>query len=693
MILLSFSITIITDIDMQRQDAKIGRLVATPATAEDGAASLLFDEADVDEIMQVADLKELTVAIARKGGVTSFAKLLDVIERCGGAMVDVSDGRSAFRVTEEALAAVATSPQVCEAAVPARGKPIGAVFLDRVAIEDAIRAGGSDVRVEIARAGGRPAVTVPALELLHCGCCVARGDPLWPGCAERAVASLHCLTEGLLQKLSTLPATPVRGPPPDEIAWRTSGKKRKREEAVEEAIPAARGVEMVPVDRPLPAPLGLLQKLDDPFGCVGAELPRAALEAGVRHRLRDLLAALRRPSGVDAGIPATAEADHAAWQILHGVVLNTAEGAGHRWEVRSAERNIVCAAAGPCPDDRAVGELAKRTRVLALLAERHGGPFTAVQVAKMCDVAEAALPCPGPPDCRYYRVPFEYALDAVGSRRVMLHDGFAYVLSTDVPSVLAAVSEELSLAVERAGDAAGLGDAFIAAAARRGPELGYHHDAGAMLLALQTSDSRLSLGVDTGAALRNAPACVHALLFACSADGSLPHDARVELVRCLSDCGNDPDAVGELVSGLMKDPTHKDHSAAEIAKLTRSYARHDGARSSRCSVLQSPWRPGVVCSMPAACPYPVLLAAMHAKETPQEAETREALAASFLAWMRERSAARDVEDLMTAKDPFSACRYHIAKLVPAARIPDANLIRITSPADFLKFVLAVPKPN
>ena len=72
---------------------------------------------------------------------------------------------------------------------------------------------------------------------------------------------------------------------------------------------------------------------------------------------------------------------------------------------------------------------------------------------------------------------------------------------------------------------------------------------------------------------------------------------------------------------------------------------------------------------------------------------KRALAAGFLSWLQSHTDAQDVEDLASAATALTACRYHAAKLVTVDRIPDANALRIFSPADFLKFVIAGPKPH
>jgi hypothetical protein len=454
----------------------------------------------------------------------------------------------------------------------------------------------------------------------------------------------------------------------------------------------------------LPAPLALVEDLNDPFGCIGPEIPRLELEAGVRYKLRALLAMMpggsrRRPREAMAGgdadddAPSGKRAEHAAWQILHGVVLSSADGCGLRDRVRRAEAKAVRAAVeADCRDDEAVAELAKKCKALSLLAERYGGPYTAAEVAAMGSIPVASLPTRGPPGCKYYRVPFELALNAVGNvdeQHAFLRDGYAYVVASDMPDVLAAVSEEMAVAVEAAGDDARLGDAFVAAATGRAPELPYHHDASAMWLALSaaTREERLALGVDAQAALRNAPACVHAFLYSCHVGGRLPHAQRVEALRCLIDCGFEPHAVAELLQAHMSDAAREKCSARDIAAL-RSYARNDGPKSSRCSVLQREWAEASG-AFPHACPYPSMLSSIpRVHETPEQAGARREMVTGFVAWMSERSAAVDVEDLVRAGTPLSACRHHAAKLVGAARTADANALRITAPSDFLKFVHA-----
>jgi hypothetical protein len=647
------------------------------------------------------DLQSVTVAIWKEGDkVPTFASFMGVATGEGGCIVDTGDGSTAFCVpSTSVIKATIAGPTVGELDLAGRTKPLGAVFLDRVAIEDAIRAGGADVRVSIVRAGGGSdcAVSVPALDLLNSGCYVAQGDPLWAGSDERAPAPLHSTSVGLIAKLATLSGQKRE----TAGVWKTTDGED--EEAVAVVARKRRKTDLqivvVPISlSSLPAPLGLLRSLDDPIGCIGSEIPRSDLETGVRNKLRELLSVLqreRRQISPSAARPPP-EAEHAAWQILHGVVLSTAEGAKLRDGVRYAERTIVRSAVGPCEDDATVEGLAKKTRALSLLTERHGGPFTAAQVAATCGIKEEALPNKKrSAGSKFYRVPFELALSAIGERDAVLHDGYAYVLASDIPDVLASLAEELSTAVERAGDAANLGDAFVLATTGKAPELPYHHDAIAMQLALEaaTREGRMALGVDADEALRSAPACVHALLFACAKDGRLPHEARIEIMRCLLDCGFGAAEAAEMLESRMSDEARKNCTAIDLVALARSYARNEGHKSSRCSVLQKPWKPNTVCSMPAACPYPVLLDSLARKEeTEKEAGDRKALSAQFFEWMGERSAGvPNIEDLSKVDGPFMACRCHVAKLVSPDRIKEANSLNMTSPATFLKFVLGTKK--
>jgi hypothetical protein len=660
-------------------------------TARTDGNMLLFDETAMNAAIEAIDatvevLKMVTVAVAEGGQPTAFVRFGDIL-KCG-TVVESADGPAVFSVPKAELLKSVIVPRVDELDITERGKPPGAVFLNRVSIEDVVRAGDSGVRVEIVRTDGQPSVIVAAIDLLLAGCYIRPGDPLWPGCDTRAIAPIHSTTTAMLCKLATLPAVE----PDTPVAWSTgspSPKKAKMVEVDEEVRDATPDSgEAVVSGQSLPAPLALLRKLDDPFGCAPAQIPRAELEDGVRSKLRALLVAMRSPGFVPLSTPTT-NAEHVAWQILHGVVLSTAEGANLRHKVRKAERTAIYKAIGPCKTDAAVDELSKRTKALALLTEKYGGPFTPAQVAEICGIEEAALPAPGPPGCKYYCVPFELALPAMGSKLIMLHDGNAYVLASDIPDVLAVMAEDLSHEVEHTGFKLGLGDAFVEATAGKGPELPYYRDATVMDLTLQNAlhESKLVLGTDADTALRSAPACVHAMLFACSTDGRLAQDARIEALRCLIDCGFDNDAAAETISSLMNDTGRHDCPTKQLVALARSYAKFDGPKSKACAVLQRPWNVGVVCSIPAACPYPYILNSVsHLGETQQDMDKRLALKTAFLAWLAVHSAATDVEDLCGISTPFKACRCHAAKLVQPQRIPEANVLNIRSPADFLKFV-------
>ena len=701
-------------------------LIAATATEEGGNRVLLFEESAMNAVLDAegddSRVPSIVVAVKRDSEAIAFVRLVDLV---AAGDIRESGERPLFAVPAIAMAAVPrVPPPVEEIEVARKTRPLGAMFLDRSAIEDAVRC-DADARVEVRRCSGRPSTVVPALRLLGIGCLVSTGDPLWHGCDERAPFPIHSTTEGLLTELS---AGGIDGGMESGSQWRSLGKPplagvRKQRAASAQSDDDGAGTSSSSAPLPLPAPLALLEKLGDPFGCLCPDVPRLELETGVRYKLRTLLAAIekfrsrkrRRESDDDGGdVPAssrpTPEAEHAAWQILHGVVLTTKEGCDLRSDVRGAERSLVTAAAGPCEDDAAVAELSKRCRVLALLAERHGGPFSAAQVSGACGIREDALPDRGPPGCLYYRVPFELALDAVGDRRAMLKDGYAYVLAPDVPDVLASVAEELGREVERVGNEKNLGLAFADAAIGHAPELPYHHDAGAMWQGLHSAarQGRLALSVDAAEALRHAPACVHAMVYACSVDHRLSYCQRAEATYCLLDCGFDAYAASQLLGSLMGDDAKRGEREREILAIAHS-ARNSGPKSSWCGTLQKPWKrtDGNAGPFAQACPYPHIMAKVD--ETQEDIEAREAVAAPFLSWMAANSGLKDIEDLMMAesvadkearrhkegkkdrpKTPYDACRFHAAKLVTPERVPDANDLHISSPSDFLRFVLNSP---
>ncbi|MCK9357712.1 MAG: hypothetical protein M0R22_11315, partial [Dehalococcoidia bacterium] len=501
---------------------------------------------------------------------TLFVPLRDMLMQC----VRPAESPARLCIPIGALRALGSRPPVLREIPRAeltRGKPHGAVCLERADIEF-IAAMAPTSRVEVVTA--KRSYVVDVVELLWSGTVTPAGDPIWPGAVT--YTDVHLIGADMLSELIT----------GARIEWsrfvEPIALKRRRNDPIVVATAAQR------YDG-LPAPLAL------PAGPRAVTV--AGIEAAVRRKLYEL-ASVMRPSLAETMPPtesAGPEAEQAAWQLLHSVVLSGA--ADLRVGVRAAEHRWMVATLPPTNSPADVADLAARCTAFAAVVADAGPPLSESDVQR---VATGGLPLPGPPGGRwYYRVPFELALSAVASRTAAVRDGYAYVRVEYMTEIAAYIAGEMARKAEHAGLGCGIAESSES----------YAHDALALRAGLEivTGQRTTRLPADAAAALKRAPACVHAAFYQCTRTGSLPFDWRVEAMRFMADCGYGQQEAADLLFAALRSggAASVTTTLSDLSSLS-GYAKFPGAKSSRCAKLRRPWRNGAGSTLACACPYEAL---------------------------------------------------------------------------------------
>ena len=713
-------------------------IAAQPGVLEDGREVVCVLESDMDRVFELTDPSStdvlLPLHVAPKGTIR-FVPLQGFIEH--GTLVEPpSDGSRAaiFAVEPVVLDAIEAIPLLIDefAGNPPTHAP-GIVRLCRSNVEY-VAASDPAARVTVRLCDGEELGPLLAADVLYSGLPAASGDVPHHVIAERELRALAACSN---------PPPVVWNAPPQKRRCpvpQTTSPLPLTTVVDDESLPAVEVLVDCTAPVPLPLPPPPTSFVPPPLALARSEWPTAMpapqLEAGVRRYLRDVLAMMKRNRGAEAGadsVPsppppsATATGRQAAWQLMHAVVLTTPGGCDRRNEVRNAESRLIREAVGPLHGDAAVRKLSEASpAVAASLAEHNDlagarsspdrGPYTAAELCSHLHLqgehASALLQGYGAyaprslepdryfykvpfghahpsrplePSRLFYKVPFEHALWALSRRAVPLLDGFAYIPAEDLTDLCVHLAQELAVQAERRGEVAGLGDGFAAAAAGSTGEAPHHYDVLAMQGALQAHAAATvcSLGVTPTAALRMAPACVHGFLFSCKEFGRLPHDMRIEAMRCLLDCGFSDKDAAHLLSADMTETAKKNCTESQLVQIAKSYARREGSKSSTCRTLQRQWDTAdpAASLLGHACPY-VSLVGLGAL-----VETR----VKFAAWLARATGVQDIEDVFGAASPASACRYHASKvLLVQESAASVGPCEVKSPYDFLKLVVGTP---